>query len=230
MPQKKSLSAADHYEVVTAPTSNEMFDNGAWLAPVLTSVDPEVDVRVRHAIHFFAEDTRLSVCGKRFGPDHYIETAAGAHGEPRKRCVDCMRVRAAVTVAATATATAKGMPVTTPSEDVYSVDDFRRLIAGTRRLRMRVNRVATVDGDLYLMVDNGFVPARSLRHDLKQTLLNVDEVVLVWAEETALEYEARRAAEARASADAALRDVLRQREQLDQDTLLARLVRETVDS
>ena len=47
MHQPHLLSDDEYYDIATEPTSNEMFDNGAWLAPVLSSRDPGVEAVTR---------------------------------------------------------------------------------------------------------------------------------------------------------------------------------------
>lgn len=180
--RRHELSDKEFYEIATAPTSNEMFDNGAWLAPVLNSLDPEIDRRANHAVHYYAEDAKLSVCGNRFGPDHYVETFPSSE-ETRKRCIGCTQLLAAVQAGSHPSKSR----VVSPLQDVYTSAEFTVLIQGSVRIAMRINRMLSLDGDLYLLIDEGMVPARSLRRGLRQEIAAADEIVLIWADEAALD-------------------------------------------
>lgn len=180
----QEINKAEFYTLATAPTTNDMFDDGAWLAPVLTSTDPTVDKRAAHKIHYFADDTRLSVCGHRFLADHYVDTPdIGADG--RSRCQPCSQLVGvnALEIDPTRYSSLAREPIL-PDHDVYGAEEFYELFHGPRRpLGLRINRVVVINDDLHLMVDIGLTPHRAVRrllrlHNVSKTRA-VDEVILV---------------------------------------------------
>lgn len=177
MAREHTIDPQKFYEIATAPTYNDQLDAGSWLAPVLDSDDPALDRRAAQPIHFYADDTDLSVCGIRYLAPHYID-APESPAEVRRRCARCMHL-----IAMTRVTPIEQAQRIVPQRNVFSHSDFQALLTVTVpwAFAFRINRVAVIDGDLYLMADLGELPGGSLKRYIRALEKNksFDEVIIV---------------------------------------------------
>lgn len=183
---KQQIPPDEFYDLATQVTDNDMFNSGSWMAPVLHAGE---DPRSRQPIHYFAEDTRLSVCGNNFLPESYVETIRDDE-EIRPDCAHCWQLITAHQRQSRLDPRdeekrhdfALDKPLIVPEDDVYSQKGFVQLLggnSGTQRIALNITRMKIIDDDLFLMVDAGVTPCSSIRRTLKRIHAHYDEVVLV---------------------------------------------------